>query len=132
MPESLPLVPLDTALVVQAIANLLENAVKYTPAGTPIDVGARLENDSIVVEVADRGNGIVKGEEVRVFDKFYRLPSGSAQPGAGLGLAICMAIAAAHGGTAAAANRPGGGAVFSLRLPLGGTPPELRPEERAG
>ena len=132
VPESLPLVPLDTALVVQAIANLLENAVKYTPAGTPIDVGARLENDSIVVEVADRGNGIVKGEEVRVFDKFYRLPSGSAQPGAGLGLAICMAIAAAHGGTAAAANRPGGGAVFSLRLPLGGTPPELRPEERAG
>jgi two-component system sensor histidine kinase KdpD len=130
--DSLPLVPLDTALVVQALANLLENAVKYTPAGSPIEIGARIEKDCVVFEVSDRGAGIATGEEGRVFDKFYRLANGSAQPGAGLGLAICKAIAAAHGGTASAANRPAGGAVFSIRLPLGGTPPELRPEERSG
>jgi two-component system, OmpR family, sensor histidine kinase KdpD len=132
VPESLPLVPLDTALVVQALANLLENAVKYTPAGSPIEVGARLEKEFVVLEVSDRGAGIAAGEEGRVFDKFYRLPNGAAQPGAGLGLAICKAIAAAHNGTAGAANRPGGGAVFSLRLPLGGTPPEVRAEDRSG
>ena len=132
VPESLPLVPLDTALVVQALDNLLENAVKYTPVGSPLEIGARLENDWLVLEVSDRGPGIAEGEEGRVFDKFYRLPNGSAQPGAGLGLAICKAIAAAHGGAARVANRPGGDAVFSLRLPLGGTPPELQPEVRPG
>ncbi|OFV79744.1 MAG: two-component system sensor histidine kinase KdbD [Acidobacteria bacterium RBG_13_68_16] len=131
IPESLPLVPLDTTLIGQALVNLLENAVKYTPAGSPIDVAARVEGDSVVIEVADRGPGLAAGEEVRVFDRFHRLPSETGQPGAGLGLAICKAIAAAHGGNITAANRPGGGSVFSLRLPLGGPAPELQPEGRA-
>jgi two-component system sensor histidine kinase KdpD len=131
IPDSLPLVPLDTALVGQALVNLLENAFKYTPAGSPIDISARLERDGIVIEVADRGPGLAPGEELRVFDKFYRLPSETGQPGAGLGLAICKAIAAAHGGSIAAANRAGGGSVFSLWLPLGGPAPQLRPEGHA-
>jgi two-component system sensor histidine kinase KdpD len=131
IPDSLPLVPLDTALVGQALVNLLENAFKYTPAGSPIDISARLERGGIVIEVADRGPGLAPGEELRVFDKFYRLPSETGQPGAGLGLAICKAIAAAHGGSIAAANRAGGGSVFSLWLPLGGPAPQLRPEGHA-
>jgi two-component system, OmpR family, sensor histidine kinase KdpD len=131
VPGSLPLVPLDTALIVQALVNLLENAVKYTPAGSPIDVAARIEGKDVVIEVADRGPGLASGEEQRVFEKFYRLPSGSSQPGAGLGLAICKAVVAAHGGAITAAGRPGGGAVFTMRLPLGGPPPEVKPEERA-
>jgi two-component system sensor histidine kinase KdpD len=131
IPETLPLVPLDTTLIGQALVNLLENALKYTPVGSPIDIAARVEGESVVIEVADRGPGLAAGEELRIFDKFYRLPSETGQPGAGLGLAICKAIAAAHGGNITAANRPGGGSVFSLRLPLGGPAPELRPEGRA-
>jgi two-component system sensor histidine kinase KdpD len=131
IPESLPLAPLDTTLIGQALVNLFENALKYTPAGSPIDIAARVEGDSVVIEVADRGPGLAAGEELRVFDKFYRLRTETGQPGAGLGLAICKAIAAAHGGNITATNRPGGGSVFSLRLPLGGPAPELRPEGRA-
>ncbi len=130
--DSLPLVPLDTTLVGQALTNLLENALKYTPAGSPIDIAARTEGDFLIIEVADRGPGLAPGEEIRIFEKFYRLPSKIGQPGAGLGLAICKAIAAAHGGTMSAANRAGGGSVFSLRLPLAGPPPELRDEGSPG
>jgi two-component system sensor histidine kinase KdpD len=128
IPDPLPLVPLDTTLIGQALANLLENALKYTPPGSPIDISARLDGQSIVIEVADRGPGLSEGAETRVFDKFYRLPSETGQPGTGLGLAICKAVAASHGGDVTAANREGGGSVFSLRLPLGGPAPALRPE----
>ena len=132
VPDGLPLVPIDTALVSQALANLLENAVKYTPAGSPIEIGAILDRDAVVISVADRGPGLAPGEERRVFEKFYRVAGEGGQPGAGLGLAICQAVAAAHGGSASAANRPGGGSVFSLRLPVAGTPPELPPEDHPG
>jgi two-component system sensor histidine kinase KdpD len=128
IPDSLPLVPLDTMLVGQALVNLLDNALKYTPAASPIEVSARIEGDSVIIEVGDRGAGLAAGEEQRVFDKFYRRASANGQPGAGLGLAIAKAVAAAHGGQISAANRPGGGAVFSLALPLGGPPPELPSE----
>ncbi|OYW04395.1 MAG: hypothetical protein B7Z61_09750 [Acidobacteria bacterium 37-71-11] len=130
LPDSLPLVPLDTTLVGQALVNVLENALKYTPAATPIEVSARVEGDWLVIEVGDRGPGLAPGEELQVFEKFYRRASENGQPGAGLGLAIAKAVAAAHGGRIAAANRPGGGAVFSLALPLGGPPPDLPAEAR--
>ncbi len=130
VPDSLPLVPLDTTLIGQALVNLLENALKYTPPASPIEVSARVEGDSMIIEVSDRGPGLEAGEEQRVFEKFYRRASENGQPGAGLGLAIAKAVAAAHGGKAAAANRAGGGAVFSLTLPLGGPPPELPAEVR--
>ncbi len=126
--DSLPLVPLDTTLVGQALVNVLENALKYTPPATPIEVSARVEGEWVIIEVGDRGPGLPAGEELRVFEKFYRHASENGQPGAGLGLAIAKAVAAAHGGRVAAANRPGGGAVFSLALPLGGPPPELPAE----
>jgi two-component system sensor histidine kinase KdpD len=125
----LPLAELDAALMEQALLNVLENAIKYTPAGSPIDVTARPEgNDAIVVEIADRGAGIPAGEEERIFEKFRRADS-SGVPGFGLGLTICRGIVEAHGGRVVARNRAGGGAVFRLWLPVTGKPPAVRDSE---
>ena len=126
----LPLLHVDPVLVEQLLANLLENAAKYTPAGTPIDIAAQVLPGRVAVEVADRGPGIPAGEEAKLFDKFYRLQREAAQSGVGLGLAICKAIVAAHGGTISAANRAGGGAVFRFELPAG-EPPGMEPETEA-
>ena len=123
----LPLVSVDPVLIEQVLANLLENAAKYTPAGTPIEIRARLDQERMTVEVADRGPGIPAGDEARLFDKFYRVHAESAQSGVGLGLAICKAIVDAHGGRITAANRADGGAVFRLELPAG-TPPSIEAE----
>ena len=123
----LPLLHVDPVLVEQLLANLLENASKYTPAGTSIEIAAQVLPGRVAVEVADRGPGIPAGEEAKLFDKFYRLQREAAQSGVGLGLAICKAIVAAHGGTISAANRAGGGAVFRFELPAG-EPPSMEPE----
>jgi two-component system sensor histidine kinase KdpD len=107
--------------------NVIENALKYTPKGTPLDVVARAEADAnannVTLEVRDRGPGIAAGEESRIFEKFYRVGGvhhkGTAGVrGAGLGLAICRAIMQAHQGSMEAFNREGGGAVFRMRLPI--------------
>ncbi len=117
LPDSLPLVSVDDVLLGQVVVNLLENAVKYSPPGTPVEVAAEAEEGGVTLEVRDRGPGFAPGEEQRVFEKFYRgRPEGVR--GAGLGLAICRAIVEAHGGTIEAFNRAGGGAVLRIRLPL--------------
>ena len=132
LPDDLPLVPIDSILIEQVLVNLLENAVKYTPSGTPIDLSAWAEDREVVVEVADRGPGLPPGEEERIFDKFYRVRP-SIAGGAGLGLAICRAVIAAHGGRLWAANRPEGGASFRFTLPLDGEPPRVNlDDEQAG
>ena len=132
LPADLPLVNVDPVLIEQVLANLLENAAKYTPAGTAIDLNAQLKAGRMIVEVADRGPGFPHGEEARLFDKFYRVRAESAQSGVGLGLAICKAIVAAHGGTITASNRPGGGAVFRFELPAEPPPSvETEAEHRA-
>jgi two-component system sensor histidine kinase KdpD len=128
---NLPLVHVDAVLIEQLLTNLLENAIKYTPSGTPIDISAQPIPGRIAVEVADRGPGIPAGEEDRLFDKFYRLQREAAQSGFGLGLAISRAIVAAHGGRITAANRQGGGAVFRFELPAG-EPPSVEAETEAG
>jgi two-component system sensor histidine kinase KdpD len=126
----LPEAEVDGSLMEQVVSNLLENALKYSPAGSPIEVTARFDADgAIVVEVADRGAGIPAGEEERIFEKFRRADS-SGVPGFGLGLTICRGIVEAHGGRVRAMNRPGGGAVFRIVLPIVGAPPRLR--ERDG
>jgi two-component system, OmpR family, sensor histidine kinase KdpD len=125
VPEDLPLVPLDDVLFEQVVWNLVENAHKHAPAGSPIEIAAAIEGGEARVTVADRGPGLGPGEERRVFEKFYRGSAPSARPGFGLGLAICQGIVAAHGGRIEAANRPGGGALFTVRLPLAGEPPAL-------
>lgn len=127
LPADLPLVPVDGILIEQVLVNLVENAIKYTPPGTPLEISAQANDDAVTVEVADRGPGLPPGNEERIFDKFYRAQS-PAVPGVGLGLAICAAIMAAHGGRIWATNRPGGGAAFHFTLPLVGTPPRIEPE----
>jgi two-component system sensor histidine kinase KdpD len=118
----LPFVPLDDLLIQQVLVNLLENAVRHTPPGTPIEVAARAETDAVVIEVADRGPGL-PDPPGRLFEMFYRAASGNSRSGTGLGLAICRGIVELHGGKIDAANRPGGGAVFRFRLPVQGSPP---------
>jgi two-component system sensor histidine kinase KdpD len=116
LPENLPLVYVDDVLIGQLLVNLLENANKYTPEGSAIEMEAQAEPDAVVLEVRDRGPGFAEGDERRVFEKFYRGVKGVR--GVGLGLPICRAIAEAHRGTIEAFNRAGGGAVFRVRLPL--------------
>jgi two-component system, OmpR family, sensor histidine kinase KdpD len=129
LPPGLPPVRIDGLLIEQVLINLLENAAKYAPSGTPIDISASADVDRLVVEIADRGPGIPQELVDRIFEKFYRLPREGAGGGAGLGLAICRGIVEAHGGSIWAENREGGGAVFRFALPIDGTPPELAPEE---
>ena len=103
--------------------NLLENAAKHTPPGTPIDLSARAEPGVVEVVVADRGPGLPAGMEARIFDKFER--AGASAAGAGLGLTIARGMIMAHGGRIRAEQRPGGGAIFAFTLPIVGTPPAL-------
>lgn len=115
--ENIPLVFVDDVLIGQVLWNLLENALKYTPGGTPIELAAFAQEGSVIVEVRDRGPGIPSGEEERIFQKFYRGKTAGTR-GAGLGLPICRAIVEAHRGSIQALPRPGGGAIFRVRLPV--------------
>jgi two-component system, OmpR family, sensor histidine kinase KdpD len=127
VPPDLPLVPLDDVLIEQVLVNLLDNAVKYTPGGSPLRIMATSTGEAITVEVADHGPGLPRGEEDRVFEKFYRaIPGGR---GAGLGLAICQGIVKAHGGNIWAQNLPEGGVAFLFTLPLAGKPPASVPAD---
>jgi two-component system sensor histidine kinase KdpD len=134
VPADLPLAFGDPVLLEQLVLNLLENAVKHTPAGTKIEIRAAAAGDALELEVADRGPGLAPGDETRVFEKFQRGARAGAG-GVGLGLAICRGIATAHGGSIHAENRPGGGASFRLLLPLLDAPPSTlveSAEEGAG
>ena len=115
---------MDDVLVEQVLINLLENAAKYTPSGTEIDVRGWAEDGRAMVEVADRGAGLAPGDDERIFEKFYRRAASQSR-GAGLGLAICRAIIEAHGGRIWAQNRPDGGAAFRFFLPIEGEPPHV-------
>jgi two-component system, OmpR family, sensor histidine kinase KdpD len=128
LPADLPLVPLDSVLIEQVLINMLDNAVKYTPSGSPITLSAWATEGAVTVEVADQGPGLPPGEEQLIFEKFYRVPRAALPSGAGLGLTICRGIVAAHGGRMWAENRPGGAAV-RFTLPLTGTPPHMPPED---
>jgi two-component system sensor histidine kinase KdpD len=128
LPTDLPLVSIDATLVEQVLVNLLENAFKYAGPESSVSIAARPEEGSVVLEVADEGPGLPPGTEERVFEKFYRGPSG--ERGFGLGLAICRAILTAHGGRIWAENRRPKGTVFRFALPLDGVPPSA-PEDTA-
>ncbi|MCC6553659.1 MAG: DUF4118 domain-containing protein, partial [Polyangiaceae bacterium] len=128
LPADLPLISVDPVLLEQLLVNLLENAAKYTPPAAAIDVGARIEGGAAVVTVADRGPGLPPGAGERVFEKFYR-GAHTGVPGAGLGLSICRGIAEAHGGAVRAEDRPGGGALLRVTIPLVGRAPAILPAE---
>jgi two-component system sensor histidine kinase KdpD len=117
LPGDLPPVHVDGALVVQVFANLLENVAKHTPPTTRVAIGAEVDGDFVRVVVDDTGPGLPTGDPSQLFDKFKRGSPESDVPGAGLGLAICRAVVAAHGGRIEATNLPGGGARFTLTLP---------------
>jgi two-component system sensor histidine kinase KdpD len=116
LPLDLPLVHIDALLLEQVFINLLDNAARYSPPGSAIEVAASVVGLKVVIEISDRGPGFAPGEEARAFDKFYRGRSAGVR-GVGLGLAICRAIVQAHGGTITAENRPGGGATIRFTLP---------------
>lgn len=123
-----PLVSCDAVLVERVFVNLLENAAKYTPPGTPIAIDARVRDDEIEVAVSDSGPGVPRGMEEAIFEKFTRGRNESATPGVGLGLAICRAIVEAHRGQIRYRAQVPHGACFTLVLPRG-TPPALPPED---
>jgi two-component system sensor histidine kinase KdpD len=125
VPASLPLVPVDDLLIEQVLINLLENAMRHTPPGTPIEVTAEARLGEVLVTVADRGPGVPEAEQERIFEKFHRATGGAG--GIGLGLAICRGIVTAHGGRIWVEPRTGGGAAFRFTLPVVGAPPAAVP-----
>ncbi len=124
--DELPLLHLDAVLFERVIVNLLENAAKYTPAGSGVEISARASSASVAIVVDDHGGGLPPGREEALFDKFERGSKESATPGVGLGLAISRAIVQAHGGTIHGENRLGArgieGARFTIELPRGVPP----------
>jgi two-component system sensor histidine kinase KdpD len=127
LPDDLPLAYIDHAQIEQVFTNLIENAIKYSPPGSPISVRARMldEPPAIEVRVIDHGVGIPPGELRAIFDKFYRvqhvdLPWNNGRPptGTGLGLAICAGIVQAHGGSIWAESAPGEGTTMIFTLPM--------------
>jgi len=113
------------------LTNLIENAIKYTPAGSPIDISAELLPTALKITVSDYGLGIAKGMEEKIFDKFYRLKSETLQNGVGVGLTLCRTIIETHGGTIHAVNCPEKGASFIIYLPLH-EPPQINWHEGMG
>jgi two-component system, OmpR family, sensor histidine kinase KdpD len=124
LPRDLPLIKFDAVSIERVLVNLLENVSKYTPPGSTVTLSAQVIGDQLSVSVADNGPGLPVGREEAVFQKFTRGERESATPGVGLGLAICRAIIESHQGRISAAQRPGGGAVFTFTLPLG-QPPQV-------
>ena len=122
--RDLPLVRFDAVLIERVLCNLIENASKYTPAGSCIIIAAEVKAQFLEVTVSDNGPGLPHGREEAIFEKFTRGERESAKPGVGLGLAICRAIVEAHGGTIHAERASIGGASFIFTLPLG-TPPDM-------
>ena len=127
--SQLPLVECDGVLIERVLCNLLENAAKYTPAGSTLHLHAAVHDDELRVAVSDNGPGVAPGAERRIFEKFTRGERESATPGVGLGLAVCEAIISAHHGRIWVEHTPGqaSGAQFVFSLPLG-TPPAMPPE----
>jgi two-component system sensor histidine kinase KdpD len=119
IPPDLPMVAMDALLIEQMLVNLLENAARYTPAGSPIEITAADHDEWIRIAIADHGPGIPAAEREAVFKKFYRGASAKVRGGSGLGLAICRAIAQLHGGFVWVDDRADGapGAAFQIDLP---------------
>ena len=118
IPEDLPLIQLDFVLIERVLVNLLDNALKYSPADSPIDIDAHTAGAFLEIDVADRGTGIPMEDLNRIFDKFYRVQRPDNVSGTGLGLSISKGILQAHGGFISAENRPEGGTMMTISIPL--------------
>jgi two-component system sensor histidine kinase KdpD len=117
LPDDLPMLHADSVLMEQVLVNILDNAGKYSPPASEIDISASADAAAITVWVADRGPGVPVDQREHIFEKFVRGKEAAPKPGAGLGLAICRAIVAVHHGRIWVDDRPGGGSVFSFSLP---------------
>ena len=113
-----PRVVADRSKMQQALANLIVNAIRYAPQGTPILVAAHRKGDALRIEVRDHGPGIATEDRQRIFDKFFRGQNADGTPGSGLGLAIARSLVTLHGGTLEYEENPGGGSAFVTLLPL--------------
>jgi two-component system sensor histidine kinase KdpD len=122
LPTDLPLLEFDVVLMERVFCNLLENAAKYSPPGSQIEIAAHQVGDRVIVSVSDNGPGLPAGKEESLFEKFTRGHEETALAGVGLGLAIVRAIVESHKGTVRAENRPEGGARFIISLPAGEPP----------
>ena len=114
----LPLVQADFVLIVQVLVNLLDNAVKYSPAGAPVELEAQLRGREIEIRVSDCGDGVPAAERENIFEKFSRGARTQYTPGVGLGLAICKGFVEAHHGRIWVEDRARGGSVFCFTIPL--------------
>src|SRR4030095_16615533 len=130
-PDALPAVPMDRRLLKLSVKQLLDNALKYSPVGTPVTLQTFHLNGTVGLEVTDAGNGIPQDEQLRLFERFYRSSSVQDQiPGSGLGLSIARRILEAHKGTLALKSRPGE-TSFRLALPVNGEEEKHRAQERS-
>jgi len=129
IPAEVPLIPMDAVLLQQVFVNLLENAIRYTPARSPLEIEARPAPGAVIVEVRDEGPGVSEAERERLFERFVRGSQERGDGGVGLGLTICRAIVEAHGGSIGIHNREVRGALVRMELPLPAPDaPELRQE----
>ena len=112
---------INAPLLEQAVVNLIDNAVKYSPAARPVRVEASRETGEVVIQVRDQGRGIAPEHLPRIFERFYRVDTGRSRKvgGTGLGLAIVKHIAQAHGGYVTLKSAPGKGSAFLIHLPQG-------------
>lgn len=127
--DDLPWVRIDAVLVERVLVNLLENAVKYTPQGTRIDIAGVATAEQVELSVHDNGPGLPIGRAEDLFKKFERGDREGSTPGVGLGLALCRAIVGAHGASIHAESPASGGARFVLRFPRGSPPPSPPPDD---
>jgi two-component system sensor histidine kinase KdpD len=118
VPDDLPLVSMDFVLIQRVLVNVIDNALKYSPAETQIEIKATMAGAFVEIMVADQGVGIPQEDLTRIFDKFYRVQRPNNVNGTGLGLAICKGIVDAHGGFISAENRHGGGTIITIALPV--------------
>lgn len=118
IPTELPFMSVDFGLIVETLVNILDNAFKYSPPGLPIEIKGRQIGQEVHIEIADHGSGIPPQDLICVFDKYYRLKRPENVAGTGLGLWICKSIAEIHGGDIEAENRPDGGTIIRLMLPV--------------
>ncbi len=126
LPSDLPTVWVDSPFMVQALLNILDNAIKYSPEGSPIEIHGDKKDRRILLEIADRGMGIPEKDLAHIFEKFYRVRRPDKISGTGLGLSISKGIIETHGGFVVAENRSGGGTIIRISLPVG----EPEQEER--
>ena len=118
IPPDLPLIQLDFVLIERVLVNVIDNALKYSPFEAPIEIKAHAAGAFLEIEVADRGTGIPPEDLTRIFDKFYRVQRPGNVSGTGLGLSISKGIVQAQGGFISAENRPGGGTIITISIPL--------------